>query len=513
MPINRPDLQSLEVIAASYGLKIPPSELTQYRDAIHGALEAWDVVEAAHNEIAPQSPDRAWRRPSEAENPWGAWYVKTEIQERGDGPLAGQRVVVKDNTSVAGVPMMNGSRTLEGFTPSYDATVVSRLLAAGAVITGKTVCEDLCMSAGSHTSNPGPVRNPWDPSRSSGGSSSGSGVLVATGEADLAISGDQGGSIRIPAAWLGLVGHKPTWGLVPYTGAMPVENSLDHLGPTARTVADAAKLLSVLAGPDGLDPRQPRTWEPVDYVAESAREARGLRVGVVSEGFGHANSDPRVDEAVRACAETLRPAGVSVEEVSIPWHRMAPALFAVIAFEGGLTQLVEGNAFGTSWKGRYDEDMLAFYGAQWRESPDQFPASVKMAMLNGRHTRDVAFGRHYAMARNLERTLSAAYDEALSRYDVLVMPTSPISASPLPGSDASLLEILAVGSEQLVNTSAFDVTGHPACSVPAGIVNGLPVGMMVVGNQFDDATVLRVARAVEDEAGGFPRSPAREETT
>ncbi|MGJ9423609.1 amidase [Aeromicrobium sp. CF3.5] len=512
MPIKRPDRSDLEAAATSYGLTIAPADLEQYLAFSHAALEAWDVVEQAHAELAPEVPDRAWSSPAPDDNPWGAWYVRTEIQEQTEGPLAGTRIVIKDNTSVAGVPMMNGSRTLEGFTPSQDATVVSRLLGAGAVITGKAVCEDLCMSGSSHTSKPGPVRNPWDPRRSAGGSSSGSGVLVATGVADMAISGDQGGSIRVPAAWLGLVGHKPTWGLVPYTGAMPVEQSVDHLGPTARTVSEAARMLTVIGGPDGLDPRQPGTWEQIDYEAELARGSRGLRVGIVAEGFGHPDSDPAVDEAVRAAARRLTSAGLEVEEVSIPWHLKAPALFAVLAYEGGVAQLVDGNAFGSSWKGRYDDDLITFYGQQWRRSPDAFPESVKMTMLAGRYARGTGFGRHYAMARNLERTLAGAYDEALARFDVLVMPTVPTTASALPGRDASIVEILSLGTAPLINTSAFNITGHPACSVPVGLLDGLPVGMMIVGKQFDDETVLRVAQAFEEELGAHHRPPMREET-
>ena len=160
--------------------------------------------------------------------------MTTLITERSDGPLAGRSVAVKDNTAVAGVPMMNGSSTLEGFRPARDATVVSRLLAAGATIAGKAVCEDLCFSGGSHTSRSGPVRNPWDTTRSAGGSSSGSAALLAAGVVDIATGGDQGGSVRIPAAYCGVVGHKPTHGLVPNTGAFPIEQTIDHLGPMAR---------------------------------------------------------------------------------------------------------------------------------------------------------------------------------------------------------------------------------------------------------------------------------------
>ncbi|TNM41909.1 amidase [Nocardioides albidus] len=505
MPIDRPTTSALERIAAGYGLEISPADLECYRAVAEDSMAAWDLVESLYAQHAPAVPERAWSRPDDPDNPWGAWYVRTEIQDRADGPLAGRRVVIKDNTSVAGVPMMDGSKMLEDFVPREDATVVSRLLAAGAVIVGKSVCEDLCMSGGSHTSKSGPVRNPWDPSRAAGGSSSGSGVLVATGEADLGLSGDQGGSIRIPASWLGIVGHKPTWGLVPYTGAVPVEPSLDHLGPTARTVTEAAQMLAVIAGPDGLDPRQPSSMEPFDYATLLGRGAAGLRVGVVTEGFGHANSEGEVDDAVRAAVESLRSAGMVVEEVSVPWHATAPALFSVIAFEGGLAQLVEGNTFGFGWKGRYDPDLMAHYGARRRADPSAFSESLQMTMLAGRHARDNGHGRHYAMARNLERQLTAAYDEALRHHDVLVMPTTPMRATPLPEPDAGVLEVLARGTEMLTNTAPFDITGHPACSVPAGLVGGLPVGMMIVGRRFDDATVLRVAHAFETEVGGFPR--------
>ena len=163
---------------------------------------------------------------------------------------------------------------------------MTRLLEAGATVTGKSVCEDLCFSGASHTSHTGPVRNPWDPSRTTGGSSSGSAALLAAGEVDLATGGDQGGSVRMPAAMSGIVGHKPTHGLVPYTGAFPIEATIDHLGPMTRTVADAALALGIMAGPDGLDPRQPDTIAPVDYLPRSQRGAEGLRVGVVTRASG-----------------------------------------------------------------------------------------------------------------------------------------------------------------------------------------------------------------------------------
>src|SRR5215472_6744415 len=254
-------------IAAAYGLGLSEPDVTSFRALADGLLASYQVVERRHSASLPDPPARDWLQPLDEANPLGAWYVTTEIRASHDGPLAGRRVAVKDNIAVAGVPMMNGSSVLEGFVPRRDATVVTRLLEAGAIIAGKAVCENLCFSGGSHTSATGPVRNPWDRSRSAGGSSSGSAALVAAGLADLALGGDQGGSIRIPASFCGVVGHKPTHGLVPYTGAFPIENTLDHLGPITRTVRDTALMLGVLAGPDGLDPRQRAVAPTRDYLA------------------------------------------------------------------------------------------------------------------------------------------------------------------------------------------------------------------------------------------------------
>jgi amidase len=410
---------------------------------------------------------------------------------------------------VAGVPMMNGSATVEGFVPTRDATVVTRLLAAGATIAGKAVCEDLCFSGGSHTSRTGPVRNPWDETRSAGGSSSGSAALVASGVVDVATGGDQGGSVRIPASYTGIVGHKPTHGLVPYTGAFPIEQTIDHLGPMTRTVADAALVLTVIAGPDGQDPRQPHGLEAQDFVAALDQGAEGLRVAVVREGFEQLNSDADISAAVRAAAEVLRDAGLVVEDVSVPWHLHGSKIWDVIATEGATAQMVDGNGYGLNWQGLYDPELIGHYGRQWRADASRFSETVKLVLLAGRHTLDCEHGAHYAMARNLVPQLRAAYDEALGRYDVLVMPTTPVQATPLPGAGAPREEVLVRALEMISNTDPFDVTGHPACSVPAALANGLPTGMMIIGKRFDDATVLRVAQAYERAVGGFPAPPAR----
>ncbi len=509
MPVQPPDPAELARIAGSYGLDLSAADLESFRPFVTGLLESWSAVEDLYARTAPAAPtDRAWHRPDDADNPLGAWYVRTHIAESDSGPLAGRTIAIKDNTMVAGVPMMNGSETLEGFVPTRDATIVTRLLAAGATIAGKAVCEDLCFSGGSHTSRTGPVRNPWDLSRSAGGSSSGSAALVAVGAVDMSTGGDQGGSVRIPSAYSGTVGHKPTHGLVPYTGAFPIEFTIDHLGPITRTVADAALMLGVIAGFDGYDSRQPTAVAGEDYVAALRAGAGGLRVGVLTEGFGLPGlSDPQVDGTVREATETLRHAGLKVDEVSVPWHSDAMHVWNVIATEGAAAQMVDANAYGMNWKGLYDPELIEFYGRQWRERAARFSETVKLVVMSGRYVADHEFGRHYAMARNLSYELAAAYDDALANYDVLVMPTLPIRATTLPAPDAPREEYLARSLEMIPNTAPFDITGHPATSVPAGLVDGLPVGMMIVGRQFDDATCLRVAAAFEEAVGGFPAPP------
>ena len=514
MPIDPLSDDDVAQIASGYGLHLGDVDIASFRALAVGLLTSYDAVERLHEASQPEAPSREWRRPPDAENPLGAWYVTAEIQTRQDGPLAGRRIAVKDNIAVAGIPMMNGSATVEGFVPRRDATVVARLLDAGAVIAGKAVCENLCFSGGSHTAATGPVRNPWDLARSAGGSSSGSAALVAAGHADLALGGDQGGSIRIPASYCGVVGHKPTHGLVPYTGAFPIENTLDHLGPITRTVTDAALLLGVLSGPDGLDPRQRAGWQPGDdhdrggFLAGLNTGVAGLRIGVLGEGFGIPGmSQPSVDDAVRAAISVLEGAGARVSEVGVPWHRDAMHVWTVIATDGVVVQMIDGDAFGMNWPGRYDPALMAHYRRGRMTHADELPETAKASIIAGRHSIGRHGGRYYAMARNLALDLTAAYDAALGAADVLVLPTLPITATPIPAPTASREESIARSTEMIVNTAPFDVTGHPATSVPAGLVSGLPAGLMIVGRHFGDATCLRVAHAFERLSGGFPAPP------
>ena len=277
MAVKTPTLDDLARIAASFSLRETKEDLESFQGLMADMLTSYARLDELPEPLLPVTyPRHPGFRPQPAENPLGAWYWRTEIKGAPSGPLAGKTVAIKDNVCVAGVPMMNGSSVLEGYVPEIDATIVTRILEAGGTILGKAVCENLCLSGGSHTSATGPVRNPYDPARTAGGSSSGSAALVAAGEVDLAIGGDQGGSIRIPSGWCGICGLKPTYGLVPYTGIFPLELTLDHTGPMARTVAEVALLLAVIAGPDGLDPRQYGDLRGESYTQALSGNVRGM---------------------------------------------------------------------------------------------------------------------------------------------------------------------------------------------------------------------------------------------
>jgi amidase len=351
------------------------------------------------------------------------------------------------------------------------------------------------MSGGSHTSALGPVINPHRPGHASGGSSSGTATLVAAGEVDMGIGGDQGGSIRIPSSWCGTYGMKPTWGLVPYTGAMPIEATIDHLGPITNSVRDSALMLEVLAGPDGLDPRQ-QGVKVHAYTKALDGKASGLRIGVVEEGFGQAFAESDVEALVNKAAERFRSLGAEVERVSVPMHRPGMAIWSAIAHEGATVQMMHGNGFGFNWKGLYVPSLAKAHDG-WRERADELSDSLKVTILMGQYILRKHRGQHYAKAQNLSRQLTAAYDHALSRFDVLLMPTLPQKATPIPAPGASVAEVCQRAFEMIPNTAPFNATGHPAMSVPCGMSDGLPVGMMLIGRHWEEPTIYRAAHLFE----------------
>ncbi len=494
--VKRPTLEQMRQIVTSLHMSMSDAEIIEYLEVMDGTLQAYDRLTTMGDNLPPvRYPRTPGYRPSPAENPLNAWAVKGEVRGAGHGPLSGKRVVLKDNICLAGVPMMNGASTLEGYVPDIDATVVTRILDAGGTIVGKAHCEYFCLSGGSHTSAHGPVHNPYRAGYSAGGSSSGCGALVGAGEIEMAIGGDQGGSIRMPSCWSGVYGMKATHGLVPYTGVMPIEATIDHTGPMTATVADNALLLEVIAGADGLDPRQQEVR--VDkYTAALGRGVAGLRIGVVTEGFGHAVSESDVDQKVREAAQRLAGLGAIVQEVSVPMHRDGPAIWTPIALEGLQAQMMRGNGMGFNWKGLYTTSLLDAH-ANWRARANELSRTLKISMLIGEYFIRNYRGHFYAKAQNLGRVLRKSYDDALSRNDLLLMPTLPMKATPLPPSNAPLALWCQRGFEMLPNTCPFSVTGHPAMSVPCGLSHGLPVGMMLVGRFYEESTIYRAAHAFE----------------
>jgi amidase len=492
-----PSSRELEDLARGLGLPVTTEEAKAYATLCEGLAPSYARLDELPEPTRPVRYNRdGGSAPAASENPYGAWAWRCEIAGASGGPLAGVRVGVKDNICVAGLPMRNGSRTLEGYTPHSDATVVERILDAGGIIVGKTVCEDLCFSGGSHTSHPAPVRNPHNPRHSAGGSSSGSAAAIAAGDVTMCLGGDQGGSVRTPAAWCGCVGLKPTHGLVPYTGIFSIETGLDHCGPMGRRVEDVARLLGVIAGPDGLDPRQ-QARPPADHLGALDGTPKGLRVGVVREGFGRPESETVVDDRVRRALAELAAAGAEIETVSIPWHLDAYHIYSCIVIEGSAEVTFKADAMGYGWQGERPRDLIAFWGESWRSRPDRLPTIAKYVLLANEHVRRTSGAAYYAKAQNLRREMRAAYDSALARYDVLAMPTIPFRAPKLPDPGCGVEETITAALNMEGNTGPFDASGHPAISVPCGMEGGLPVGLMFIGRAFDEAAVLRAAASVE----------------
>jgi len=497
MAINPPTLQDVKEIATECGISIDDTLGQGYLAFISGVFGQLNQLPDAPEGLPPvKYPRTGGWVPPRAENPLNAWYVRCDIEGAPRGKLKGRTVAVKDNILVAGVPLMNGTALLEGYVPEVDATVVTRLLDAGARIAGKAQCEDFCMSGGSHTSANGPVHNPHRMGYSAGGSSSGSAALVGAGAVDLALGCDQGGSIRMPSALCGTYGMKPTFGLVPYTGILGWDSTIDHVGPITANVRDNALMLEVLAGEDGCDYRQ-RAPKVRAYTKGIEDGVKGLRIGILKEGFGVPGvSDDEVDAKVRKAAKRFAKLGATVEEASIPEHLSHFVSYWPIFLDGAITRCFFEEGVTTGQKTLYVTSASERL-AGWRARADEMAHTVKAIMILGRYLKRKYGNRLYAKASNHRFRLVEAYDAALARFDLLVTPTTPVKANPHPAPDAPLAEYFGRAFETTFNTPAANNTGHPAMSIPCGMIDGLPIGMMLVGRQYDEPTIYRAAYAFE----------------
>ncbi|MGM1060631.1 amidase family protein [Saccharothrix sp. Mg75] len=490
------------------GLPLPASEAALYAELAGTFAAAHDAVELWHQETKRNRPDRAWQRPSANRNPFNAWYVTGSVIGTPDGCLADLTWVVKSNIAVAGWPMCAGSRLIEGYQPTEDATAVRLLLEAGAQLRGSANAEDLGLSASSHTSALGPVRNPWRNTHATFGSSSGCAALVSAGLVDFALGADQAGSVRLPGSGTGLVAHKPTRGVVPYTGAMPFTVAQDTLGVLARDVYTVTRAMAVLAERDGRDLRQGFTDSPVDWTGSLEGGIRGLRIGMLREAFSIPGlSEPAVDETVRATIARLTEAGATVTEVSVPEHTRGSDLAMMLTLKAGAPDLLAGNGGSVQTALHADPELVEHFAAARLANPQNLAATVALSATAGAHAGHRPAGWYLAAAMRLTGLLADAYDKALGEVDVLVTPTAPYLPKSLPGPDISRADWIGSALDMIVNTCSANLTGHPATQVPAGIVDGLPVGLQIIGPIGADTLCLRVAKSIEDVEGGFPAPP------
>ena len=502
-----PDVDEVVAVAEELGIHLSPDEAVKYRKYLIEQMDQLDTfVQSRLEEAKPPSVSTAREpgyRPSPEEDPLNAWMWKCRIEGAADGLLAGKTVSYKDHIAVAGIPMSFGTFALEGFIPDFDATVVTRVLNEAGTIIGKNVMNGLSggFGTGGGIGDYGRPLNPHNHDHVTGGSSAGSAAAVASGEVDISFGGDQGGSIRIPAAYSGIVGHKPTFGLLSHFGiGFGSDQSIDYTGPMTRTVEDAAATLQATAGYDPYDPRQTRDVPlTIDLLGGLANGISGLRVGVLEEGFDDAEVEVR--DLVMAAIDVLAEAGADVSNVSIPEHHEIRAAQAALTGEGALAVFKTG-FFGAFTRTYYPASVIATINKMWASQADVLAPRSKLSLIASEFSRRNYHGRVYAKAQNVRPTYIKAYDAALANVDVLVMPTCIMTApkNHTPGSYLEAVEdnLATINSSGSRNTLPFNYTGHPALALPVGKSSaGLPVSMQIVGRFFDDPLVMRAAYAYQ----------------
>jgi aspartyl-tRNA(Asn)/glutamyl-tRNA(Gln) amidotransferase subunit A len=455
-------------------------------EVCQAAIARMDQVNPALNAFNLIASDRALARAAEIDRKRASGVAL--------GALAGVPVVLKDNMCVRGMRTTASSKILDTFVPPYDATVTQRLEAADAVIVGKSNCDEFAMGSSNENSAYGPVRNPWDRDRTPGGSSGGSAAAVAAACVPLALGSDTGGSIRQPASFCGVVGLKPTYGRVSRYGLLAFASSLDQIGPFARSVADAALSLSVLAGNDPMDSTSSN--EPVpDFLASLTGDVSGVRVGVprafVSEGV-----DDTVRSAFDAALDVLRAKGASIVDIDLPHARYAIPVYYLVCTAEASSNLAryDGVKYGYRAPLGRDDSLKTMYS---RSRDQGFGPEVKRRIMLGTYVLSAGYyDAYYLKAQQVRTLLRRDYEQAFARVDVVAMPTSPIPPFRLGEKTDDPLQMYLAD----IFTVSVNLAGLPGISIPCGFAGDLPIGFQLIGRMFDEATMLRVADAYEKAA-------------
>ncbi|HCN57391.1 MULTISPECIES: Asp-tRNA(Asn)/Glu-tRNA(Gln) amidotransferase subunit GatA [unclassified Exiguobacterium] len=417
-----------------------------------------------------------------------------EIAKHEANPLFGLPIGVKDNIVTKGMTTTCGSKFLENFVPAHDATVVERLHEAGAITIGKLNMDEFAMGSSNENSAYKPVRNPWNTKHVPGGSSGGSAAAVAAGEVLFSLGSDTGGSIRQPAAYCGVVGLKPTYGLVSRYGLVAFASSLDQIGPLTRTVEDNAYLLSAIAGHCDMDSTSANV-NPTDYTQALTGDIKGLKIAVPKEYFGEGISEG-VKENIRAAIKKLESLGATVDEVSLPNSKYALATYYLLASSEASSNLArfDGIRYGVRAEADALEDVFKYSRAQG------FGDEVKRRIMLGTYALSSGYyDAYYKKAQQARTLIKQDFDQVLANYDVIIGPTAPTPAFELGAQNDDPVTMYAND----ILTIPINLAGVPAISVPAGLVDGLPVGLQIIGKHFDEATIYRAAHAFELATGGF----------
>jgi aspartyl-tRNA(Asn)/glutamyl-tRNA(Gln) amidotransferase subunit A len=459
----------------------------------HGEPTATQLAGLCLEEIAAQNPTINAYLETSPERALRAAAAIDQLAAQGGGPLpplAGVPIGVKDVLVMKGSPATAGSRILEGYRPPYDATVVKRLEAAGAVLIGKLNCDEFAMGSSNENSGYGPVRNPVALDRVPGGSSGGSAAAVAAGMAIATLGTDTGGSIRQPASFCGVVGLLPTYGRVSRYGLIAFASSLDRVGPITRCVKDAAILLGVIAGHDPLDATSATTPVP-DYVQALEQPVKGLRVGVPAEYFGD-GLDPEVRAAVELAIERLRAAGCIIKPVSLPHTRYAVPTYYLVATAEASANLARFDGVRYGFRAKDAHTLTGMY-RQSREGG--FGAEVKRRILLGTYALSAGYyDAYYKKAQQVRTLLTRDFLAAFEQVDVLVTPVAPTPAFKLGEKTDDPLSMYLAD----IYTVTASLAGICGISVPCGQSSqGLPIGAQILGKHFDEGTVLRAALAIE----------------